>query len=772
MIRAFFFILITGLLQISAAQTITISGSVSNELHELSIGVVVREIKTGKTVKTNDYGFYSLSFIPADTIELVFAQFGYQKVKKIFVPPFPAEIKLDIQLEESAKLLKEVVVKGKRPVDVKEEVNSTQMSAVTIQAKEIKNIPVLGGESDLIKVAQLMPGIARGSEGSTGMYVRGGTDDQNLILMDEATVYNVGHLFGFFSLFNTDAVKNVKIIKGGFPANYGGRLSSIVDVHTNDGSDSKYAVTGGVGLLSSRLTVEGPIKKEKLSFLIAGRRTYIDKVAGLVNIPLPYYFYDVNFKLKFSPNERNKFYFSNYFGNDVMEFSDERRSAAIGFGFRLGNITNTLRWNHIYNSKLFSNISFISTRFSYDINAEYSGRSFVDTSLNELSKTSLFVRSKINDLGIKADWDYNLNKKHQMKFGWDFIHHNFRPNLVSTAGDISEFINSKDALRLSTQEASLYINDVYEPKKIIAFDYGLRWSNAFVKGAYYSGLEPRFSIRYSLTPSSSFKASYTRMRQYMHRVTSSSISLPTDLWYPISANLKPQTANQVALGYYLGWDKFFTNFSVELYYKEMTRLIEYREGARLFLNESFEQELVIGNGRSYGAEFLLRKKEGKFTGWIGYTLSWAKRQFDDLNKSMEYFAKYDRRHDISLVAMYDISKKVSVSGVWIISSGSRITPIKGSYFMPNTTFSGIEIIPLYGNRNALVLQPVHRLDVNFIIKSIKVRKFQGEWHIGAYNFYNRAAPYRTNIVSTASGYTYQQQGLFGFIPSIAYNFKF
>jgi hypothetical protein len=396
----------------------------------------------------------------------------------------------------------------------------------------------------------------------------------------------------------------------------------------------------------------------------------------------------------------------------------------------------------------------------------------VDTSLNALTKTSLYIQSKINDVGLKADWDYSVNDKHTVKFGFDAVNHIFSPNLVSTTGDIAEFLESKDPLKLSTQEASLYCNDVYEPRKTLAFDYGLRWSNAFVRGAYYSGLEPRFSVRYNLTPSSSVKGSYTRMRQYMHRVSSSSISLPTDLWYPITKTIKPQTANQVALGYYLGIEKISTNFSVELYYKHMDKLIEYKEGARLFLNESFEEELVSGYGRSYGAEFLLRKKEGKFTGWISYTLSWGKRKFDALNQGIEYFAKYDRRHDISVVAMYDISRKVSVSGVWIISTGSRITPIVSSYFMPNSTFTGIEVIPVFGARNSMVLTPTHRLDVNVIIKSIKARKFEGEWHIGAYNFYNRAAPYRVDIVQTSSGYSYQQRGLFGFIPSIAYNFKF
>lgn len=751
--------------------TITISGFITMENGELCIGVTVRDLRSGKAVKSNDYGFYSLVVPVADTLELQYSQYGLSKVTHVYIKP-ASDIRKDVQMLELSKEVKEVTIKGKKNNDVKEEVNSTKMGEINIQAKEIKNIPVLGGESDLIKVAQLMPGVARGSEGGTGMYVRGGTDDQNLVLMDEATVYNVGHLFGFFSLFNTDAVKNVKIIKGGFPANYGGRLSSIVDVRTNDGSSRKYSVRGGIGLLSSRLTVEGPIVKEKLSFLASGRRTYIDQIFKLVKMPLPYYFYDLNFKLKYTPNENNKFYLSNYYGNDVMDFSGDRNDENVKFGFKLGNITTTLRWNHAYSNRLFSNISLISTRFSYDISAEYQGQSFVDTSLNQQTKTSLFIQSKINDIGLKADWDYNISEKHTLKFGFDGVNHIFKPNLISTEGDIAKFLESNDPLKISTQEASLYCNDVYEPMKSLAFDYGIRWSNAFVKGAYYSGVEPRFSIRYNLSPSSSVKGSYTRMRQYMHRVSSSSISLPTDLWYPVTTTVKPQTANQVALGYYLGIDKISTNFSVELYYKHMNNLIEYREGARLFLNETFEEELVSGYGRSYGAEFLLRKKEGKFTGWIGYTLSWGKRKFEALNEGMEYFAKYDRRHDISLVGMYDISRKVSFSAVWIISTGTRITPITGSYFMPNSTFSGLEVIPVYGARNSMVLSPTHRLDINFVIKSIKERRFEGEWHIGAYNFYNRAAPYRVNIVQTSSGYTYHQQGLFGFIPSIAYNFKF
>ena len=627
---------------------------------------------------------------------------------------------------------------------------------------------------DLIKVAQLMPGISRGGEGTTGMLVRGGTDDQNLITIDEATVYNVGHLFGFFSIFNNDAIRDVKLVKGGFPAQYGGRLSSVMDVRLKEGDLERWHGKGGIGLLSSRLTIDGPIIKEKLSIMASGRRTYIDQVLRLTGVELPYYFYDFNGKISYKINQRNRLYLSAYLGDDVLDFNetveedtnDDIAEEAddigneLNFGFKLGNATTTLRWNHIYaNDKLFHNITLFNTRFDYDI-----GGNFIDN--------SILIRSSIKDYGLKGDWDYFYSPDMNFKWGFNTVTHLFRPNVVNTGGEISDALGSREGELIVNQEMAIYANNEHTFNTKWTSNYGLRFSSSIVEGTFYGGVEPRVTARYAINRLNSVKFSYTFMKQYMHRVSSSSISLPTDLWYPVTSTVKPQSSHQVAAGYFTGIEKWNVSISTEFYFKTMSRLIEYREGARLILNDNFEEELINGNGKAFGGELLIRKKIGKFTGWLGYSIAKANRTFELLNQGVTFPARYDRRHDISMVSNFDISDRFAFAMVWVYSSGSRFTPQNGQYFFPNPSFTGIELVPTFTSRNEVTLASTHRLDVNFIVKNKPTKWFSSEWHFGFYNFYNRASPYRVSVQFDGQSYRYVQNGLFGFIPSIAWNFNF
>jgi hypothetical protein len=640
------------------------------------------------------------------------------------------------------------------------------MSVITLPTKNLKSIPSIGGEVDVLKVVQLLPGVAKGVEGGTGMFVRGGDADQNLVVLDEAIVYNVGHLFGFFSVFNPDAVKDLTLTKGAFPAYYGGRLSSVLDIRMNEGNASGLHGSGGIGLLSSRLTLEGPIIEDKMSFLISGRRTYIDQVFKLASLNLPYYFYDLNTKVNYTINHKNRIYVSSYFGNDVLrvstDVSDSGSSSEdiFGFGFELKNITQTVRWNHLFSEKIFSNTSFIHTLFNYDIRGSF-------------DENNLLIQSEVRDFGIKSDFTNYYNSKSTLKYGVHVINHRFRPNIISTSGEISDFLASQQGDIQQSLESAIYGNYEWNMDTSTTISGGLRLSSSAVSGKFYGGYEPRFSAKRNIGKNGAVKASYSRMYQYMHRVSSSSVALPTDLWYPITKNIKPQNADQVAVGYHYFYPKANTLFTVEAYYKWMRNLIEYKEGTNLILNNNFEESLLQGNGKAYGFEFLAKRDVGRLTGWAGYTLSWSKRQFDGLNGGKEFWARFDRRHDISLVMNFELSKRHILSAVWVYSSGSRFTPIIGQYFIPNAALTDIEIIPIYTERNAVALNASHRLDFNWVIKNKKERRFKYEWHIGGYNMYNRATPFSIRIVPDENGgYKYEQPGLFGFIPSIAFNFNF
>lgn len=723
-------------------------------------GTTLYLTQTKSGTATNVYGFYSLT-VKESTFQLQLSYLGYQQFDTTIT--LTENAALDFYLEEQVGEIDEIEVSATR-LELQEEVNSTRMSSFSIRPEEIQNIPTLGGEADLIKIAQLLPGVTAGNEGTSGMFVRGGTDDQNLVVLDDAVVYNLGHLFGFFSVFNADAIKDVEIVKGGFSADYGGRLSSVMDVRMNEGSQQRYNVRGGLGLLTSRLTIDGPVIKDRMSFMIAARRTYIDRVFQLLGSNLPYYFYDYNAKLNYKISNNDRIYFSSYFGDDVLAFNetsgDDEGDSDLNFGFKLGNFTSTLRWNHIYeNQKLFSNVTVHQTRFKYDIQGD-----FIDN--------SLLIRSQIQDVGVKADWQYFESTENKYVFGTQSVSHFFRPNVVSTSGDIGDFVDDRKGELIQNTEWALYAGNERDISDQLKLNIGLRYSFTLTEKKLYTGPEPRFSARYKINDENSIKASYSLMRQYMHRVSSSSIALPTDLWYPVTRNVKPQRSHQFALGYTRIFPKNQLSLTIETYYKDLNNLIEYREGASLILNDNFERELIAGKGGSYGIEFLLRKKYGSFTGWTSYSLSKTSRTFDELNGGNTYPAKYDRRHVANLVSMIELNDRVTFSAVWSFQSGAWFTPQTGQFLMPNASLTEVELIPIYGSRNGTQLGSSHRLDINFILKPRGKRRFGGEWHIGAYNFYNRAAPFRVDIQNNGVNYEYVQQGLFGFIPSIAYNFNF
>jgi hypothetical protein len=752
---------------------ITISGKLVNQENGEDLIFASVSVKgTTHGVSSNEYGFYSLTIKPAHIKEgkvtIVVSYLGFEKQE--YSLDAIKNVRLDVKLKNKATQLKSFKVIASK-TDKEAELRSPEMSITRIQVKNITKLPSISGEVDIIKVMQLLPGVSGGLEGTTGMFVRGGDADQNLVLIDESTVYNIGHLFGFFSVFNPDAIKDMTIIKGAFPSNYGGRLSSILDIKMKEGHDKKIHGQGGIGLLSSRLTLEGPIVKEKASFLISGRRTYIDQVFKISGSNLPYYFYDFNGKVNVKLNKNNRLFYSTYLGKDILSFnssnengnSQEESDEKFGFGFKLGNHTNSLRWNHIYNEKLFSNLSFISTSFKYDI-------------LGSFGSNNISIRSNIIDLGLKADYDWYKSEKNHIKFGGAFTNHVFKPNIVNTTGEINEFLKSNEGERLTTQEVALYTHSEYDISSLLKIKAGARFSGALATKKFYTGFEPRISGRYMLSKNDAIKASYSRMKQYMHRVSSSTVTLPTDLWYPITDNIKPQKSDQIAIGYNHLFKKVKTLFELEAYYKWMDNLIEYKEGSNLILNNNFEEELLQGKGHAYGIEALFKKDEGKLTGWVSYTLSWTKRNFDELNGGEEFWAKYDRRHVGSIVLNYQITKRFNFSTVWVYQTGSRFTAQTGQYFMPNATLSGVDVIPIYTKRNEVQMSPSHRLDVNFTFSSKPDKKFKSEWSFGAYNIYNRAAPYQVKVVPTddgqSVGYKYTQPGLFGFIPSIAYNFNF
>lgn len=761
-----------------AQQQFTVSGAVNDGQNgETLIGATVMAFPSGIGTTTNEYGFYSLSLPAADSVTLEFSYVGFQPIRKII--PLRANTKLNMELGSGVQL-DEVLVKSN---SYREQLKSTEMSVEAITPREAKLLPVAFGESDILKILQLKPGIPSGSEGTTGLFVRGGGSDQNLIVLDEATVYNPNHLFGFFSTFNSDAVKDLKLYKGGFPAQYGGRLSSVIDVRLKEGNSKKFAGSGGLGLISSRLTLEGPIERDKSSFIVSGRRTYVDLFTKLVNnankdtedySPIPdYYFYDLNAKVNFDLGEKDRLYLSGYFGRDVFGFDGD----FFDFNFDWGNATGTVRWNHVFDSKIFANTTFTYSDYQYNIE-------------NKLTGFSFNLGSNIRDANLKTDFFYALNTKHTLRFGGNATYHEFTVGRLK-AGTDDGSVSFSAGNDYDGVEAGAYISDDWTATDKLKINVGLRFSGFFNDGESYFGIEPRIAANYSCSERLSLKASYARMYQYLHLVANAGVALPTDIWYPSTAAIKPQRSDQVALGisYLLGQDYFLT---AETYYKDLKNQLEFVDGAEIFANDALENEFAIGKGYGYGFEVGIEKNEGRLTGWIGYTLALTRRgDFQTIDESERfsqtgYFSPiYDRRHDLSIVGIYELSRRVSFSATFVYGSGD-LRWLPGGRFTFQDVYGGSfeAITPDYEGRNNYRLPAYHRLDLGLIIKFFP-KWGESDLSINVINAYDRRNTFFIYLEpifkdETVDGTSIQiperiaakQVSLFPILPSVTWNFKF
>ena len=730
--------------------------------------IFVKEIKKGTT--TNTYGYYNIA-VPEGTYTLRISSIGLKTEDRTVV--VDKNINLNIELQVISKETKEVIVNGE---SAREQVNKTQMGKIDLPIETIKQLPVLFGEVDILKTLQLLPGVQSGSEGTTGFYVRGGGPDQNLIILDEATIYNANHLFGLFSVFNGDAVRGVELYKGGYPAKFGGRLSSVVDVKMKEGDAKKYVVTGGIGLIASRLTIEGPIKKDTSSFMISARRTYFDYFTQAYNktqenksdyTPIPrYYFYDLNAKANYLLSKKDRLFLSGYFGRDVFGF----QNGVFNFGFNWGNETGTLRWNHIFGDKLFLNTSAIFTDYQYTISSASNSLNF------ELG-------SKIQDWQIKQDYGTRYKASHNINFGWSATYHTFtvgRFQLNSTQGNI----NVQNTNQLFGSEGYVYVSDDWEINDKVRLNYGLHGSGFLAKGSTHGVLEPRSAIRYKINDQWSFKGSYTRMAQYVHLISNSGTSLPTDVWYPTTANVKPQVADQIAAGttFLLFGEKI--SITDEIYYKWLSNQIDFKNAAQLFNNPNLETEFVYGKGWAYGNEVFIEKKEGKLTGWVGYTLAYTFREFtyDEGQAPQIVKPKYDIRNDIKVVLTYKLNKRWTFSGVWVYNSGTLTTLPTGYSVLQDLGSGSVKTTDIYTTRSNYRMPAYHRADLGIVYK-MKPKWGESDWTFSIYNLYNRRNPFflytetlYNNHSGTGlglpSGFKGKQVSLFPIIPSFTYNFKF
>ncbi len=747
----------------------TLSGHISDASSgEELIGatIYIKELASGGV--TNVYGFYSLT-IPEGDYLIRYSYVGYES--KTISVALRKDIIQNMELAVQESTLDEVIVKAEAD---NENIRSTDMGVVKMDIKEITKIPVLFGEQDIIKTLTLMPGVSSGGEGKGGFYVRGGNTDQNLILLDEAPVYNANHLMGFFSVFNSDALKDIKLYKSGIPAQFGGRLSSVLDVHMKDGNLKKYSVSGGLGLISSRLTVEGPIVKDQGSFIVSGRRTYADLLLGLMDPDyrdMSLYFYDLNAKANYKLGDKDRLFISGYFGQD--------RLGAENFGFNWGNATGTIRWNHIFHNRLFSNTSFIYSSYQYEIKVNR-------------GNTDFSIKSGIEDYHLKQDYTFFANTSNTIKFGFDAIYHTFKPGAFVAAdgsGLNDLVVDNKYAF-----ESGIYVANEQKIGSRILLDYGIRLSmfNEVGPGTVYAydsdgdiigqeeygsldhmttywEPEPRIAFSYILNEASSLKASFQRNAQYIHLLSASTSDNPTDVWMPSSSLIKPGKANQYSVGYFRNFFENMVETSVEVYYKDMADIVDYKDGADVLLNEHVESDLVFGKGRSYGIEMLFKKRLGRFTGWVGYTISRTEHQFDLINNGDWLPARQDRTHDISLVGMYDINKKLSVSATWVYYTGDAVTMPSGRYMVDGN------IVPYYTERNGYRMPDYHRLDLSLTLLGKQTKKFQSSWNFSIYNAYARENAYSISFQEseTVPGTMEAVQfSLFSIIPSVTWNFKF
>jgi len=765
----FFIVLFFFLHPVFAGDLMTVSGYIrDSKTGEDLIGatVSVKELSS-KGSASNSYGFYSIT-LPSGQYQITVQYMGYEP--QVLQIDLTQPRKFDFLLEPEDNALGEVVVTSKRKND---NITKLEMGVQTLDTKDIKNIPVLFGEKDVLKTIQLLPGIKSAGEGSSGFNVRGGAADQNLILLDEATVYNASHLMGFFSVFNSDAIKDISVYKGNEPAEYGGRLSSTLDIKMNDGNDKKISVNGGIGLISSRLTIEGPLISDKGSFIVSARRTYADlflklsKDTTLNKAQL--YFYDFNVKANYKLDNKNRIFLSGYFGKDVLGLGNT-------FGINWGNSTATLRWNHLFSDRLFSNTSFIFSNYDYRINIT--------------NGVNLNIISRIQDFSLKQDFQLFSGSNNTLKFGFNSIYHKIIPGAITASSNI----DLKTLTNKYAWENAIYVSHQYTFSDKFSAEYGARFSafSLIGPGNFYSydsigspkdttyyrtgqfvktyfNLEPRVTLNYILNQLSSVKASYSRNIQNLHLISNSTSGNPTDLWIPSSSNVKPEIADQVSLGYYRNLNDNMYEFSAEIYYKYLQNQIDYKNGAELNFNENIESQILFGSGRAYGLELFLKKKYGRFNGWISYDLSRTERKFAGINNGNYYPARQDRTHDISIVGMYELSKRWTLSATWVYNTGNAVTFPTGKYEIDGKT------VLLYSNRNANRMPSYHRLDLGatWIVK--KTKTFESSWTFSLYNAYGQENAYTISFKNDENDPTKTQAvqtTLFKFVPSFSYNFKF
>lgn len=766
-----------------AQDRVTLSGYVKDSLSsETLIGANIAIKGTDKGISTNQYGFYSISLKPA-TYTVVVSFVGYTS----------ATISIDLTKNKQLNILlapkvlvenNVVVTSRKRENNIK----AAQMGKIDLSVATAKALPSFLGEVDILKTLQLLPGVRNAGEGNAGFYVRGGGPDQNLILLDDAVVYNTGHLFGFFSVFNADAIKNVSLIKGGMPAQYGSRLSSVVDVTMKEGNMNKTEVDAGIGLIASRFSIQGPVKKDKASFMVSARRTYVD---ALVKPFIKednsfygsgYYFYDLNAKINYKISEKDRLYLSGYFGKDVFDFNNSKRSFSTNVPW--GNATATLRWNHIFNNKLFSNATLVYNDYNFAFNARQ-------------NDFQLKLSSGIRDINAKYDLDFYPVPEHKIKFGAAYTFHTFLPNILSGQQDTTVFAPNNSNKKYAN-ELAIYLQDDWEINSKLKLNYGIRYSSFIQVGRYtryitdangnkidsiyygsgkpvkaYGGWEPRATLRYAIDDNTSFKAAVTRNLQYIHLVSNAGSTLPTDLWVPSTFRVQPQISWQYAAGFFKNFANNMFETSVEVYYKDMQNQIEYREGYTPSLKDP-EEEFVFGKGWSYGAEFFINKVKGRFTSWIGYTLSWTWRKFPDLNDGLKYPSKFDRRHDMSIVGMYTLNNRWKFSSVFVYGTGNATTVPERFYFV------GGVLTQEFGRINSYRLNPYHRVDIaaTYTPNYKKPRKYKSNWVFSIYNVYSRLNPYFIYFDQSLDNQSGTQQietkqvSLFPIIPSVTWNIKF
>jgi hypothetical protein len=768
-------------LHVLAQDKFTLNGYIKDSLTgETLIGANINVKEEGRGTTSNQYGFFSLT-LAKGSYQLVVSYIGYDS--RLIDINFEENKTINVLLIPSSSYLNNVTVTTRKREN---NVKSAQMGKVDLNINTIKSLPSLFGEVDVLKSLQLLPGVRNAGEGNSGFYVRGGGPDQNLIMLDEAVVYNTGHLFGFFSVFNSDAIKSLSLIKGGMPAQYGGRLSSVIDIAMKDGNMNKTQVDAGIGLIASRIAIQGRIKKNKASYLISARRTYIDL---LVKPFIPksnsfygsgYYFYDLNAKINYKFSEKDRLYLSGYFGRDKFDFNNAKRSFKTDIPW--GNSTATLRWNHVFSKKLFSNTSLIYNDYKFDFGG----------SQNDLS---LKLSSGIKDLNAKTDFDFYATPEHKLKFGGQYTFHTFLPSVASGKQDTVIFAPA-NVQKKYANEFALYLQDDWDVTKRIRLNYGLRYSlfqqvgryTAYTQDAYgnkldsvvygngdviksYGGFEPRVTLRYSINDLSSIKVAVTRNLQYIHLVSNAGTTLPTDIWVPSTYRVKPQIGWQYALGYFRNFNNNVFETSFELYYKNMQNQIEYREGYTPNTLKDPEEDFVFGKGWSYGAELFINKVKGRFTGWVGYTISWTWRRFPDLNNDEKYPSKYDRRHDLSIVGSYELTKKWKFSSVFVFGTGNAISLPERFYFVDGV------LTQEFSHINAYRMAPYHRLDLSatYIPQHKKQRKYTSNWVFSIYNVYSRLNPYfyyYDQQGSAANGtltVTAKQVSLFPIIPSVTWN---